>query len=117
LLDPDPPSLISVEAARRSEPTVVAPDARAKKEELLHAQATQKNDLGWVGVVLGSRSEKPGNVAAIVILFCFILIGVGFFMTDVRSGGSGELFFKLLAALLGPVGLALGYLFGSSKRD
>jgi hypothetical protein len=113
-----PAKTVSVEDARRAAPRVVEPDEKAAKEDsslYAHQQATQRASLGAIGWFLGASGEKPGNVAAIVILFCFAIIAWAYGTTNFTT--DGESFFKLLAAMLGPIGLALGYLFGSSKRD
>jgi len=78
-----------------------------------HAQKTLLAEQGWIGHILGSKAEKPGNVAAIVILLCFLLLGVGFH-TMCHDAGNNEDFFKFVSIITGIIGLALGYLFGSS---
>jgi len=64
--------------------------------------------LGWC---IGSGSEKAGNVATLTILGCLIFILFAFLRMNLQT--EFESFYKLLTTLLGPVGLALGYLFGS----
>ncbi len=107
---------VTVEEARRAEPNVPEPDALALKEsDNNHDKAILKAEGGFVGAFFGSRTEKPGNVALIVILLCFTLIFCGFFKIDIAI--NSELFFKLLSVVFGIVTLALGYLFGSSNRQ
>jgi hypothetical protein len=73
-----------------------------------------ESEQGVIGRFLGSRSEKPGNVSSIVVLFCFLLIAIAFFKLDLTI--QDELFLKIVSASFGIIGLALGYLFGSSDR-
>jgi hypothetical protein len=107
-----------VDSLAASVSDVPAPDTLALEEQKNnHSHAVQRTTQGLIGRVLGAGSEKAGNVAAIVILFSFIALGVAFFF-GAKPGESplGESFFKLLAAFTGLVGLALGYLFGSDKK-
>lgn len=107
---------VSAEDARRAEPNVLEPDALAFKEaDHAHAQAMQKAEHGSIGRLLGSRSEKPGNVASIVILLCFVFICLAFYRLDIQN--MSDLFMKIVSASFSVVGLALGYLFGSSARN
>ncbi len=106
---------MTAEQARGVEPTVRAPDELAIQEaKNAHENNMHKNERGWVGAVFGSRSEKPGNVALVVILLCFIFAMLAFVRLDIAK--DSELFFKLLSVVSGLVSLALGYLFGSSDR-
>lgn len=112
--DPVPAEqLVTANEARAVEPVIPEPDKLAlQEEEHSHAEAIHRQERGWVGIICGSRGEKSGNVAFMVIVACFILIGCAMY-----SASMTEPFFKLLSALLGVVGLALGYLFGSHTRQ
>ena len=90
-------------------------NAGLREVENSHNKAILKAEGGFVGAVFGSRTEKPGNVALIVILLCFLLIFWVFIKIDISI--NSELFFKLLSIVFGIVTLALGYLFGSSNRQ
>lgn len=109
---PEPLKLVTPSEARQVEPVVPEPDKLALKElENSHAQATQKFEQGWIGKFCGSRSEKAGNIAFLAIVACLLIITgalFGFGLTDA--------FFKLLAALVSVVTLALGYLFGAHNN-
>ncbi|WP_206742491.1 hypothetical protein [Rhizobium grahamii] len=48
------------------------------------------------------------------IVASFALVMIAFFRFDFAT--QFELFFKILTTMLGPVGLALGYLFGSKEK-
>ena len=71
-------------------------------------QALQR---GWIGIALGTGAEKAGNVATLTIIACFLIILLLFAKTDMST--QFDQFYKMLTTMLGPVGLALGYLFGS----
>jgi hypothetical protein len=83
-----------------------------KEEENSHARATHEHERGWVGALCGTRGEKSGNVAFLVIVSCFILIAVG-----LHSVGMTAAFFKFLGAPLGIISLTLRYLFGAHNRQ
>ncbi len=90
------------------------PDQRASNEKdmFAHTETMQKSKLGWVGAVWGSKSEKPGNIAAIALIILLIFVGsLIFFYHD------WELFSETLAVLMSTVTLILGYLFGSGSRE
>jgi hypothetical protein len=77
-----------------------------------HQQATQKTEQGWIGKVCGSKGEKAGNIAFLVIIACFLLISGALY-----TSGLTDPFFKLMTSLLGVIGLALGYLFGAHNKN
>lgn len=83
-----------------------------KKVENSHARAMHKQERGWVGVVCGTRGEKSGNIAFLVIVACFILI-----IVSLCWSGLTDPFFTLLSPLVGVIGLALGYLFGAHNKQ
>jgi hypothetical protein len=108
------PERVSAEEAREVTPQVPEPDKLAYQEKThLHEQALQKAELGTLGGWLGARSEKSGNIAFIVILFSFLMV----FSSYWHENGATEAFFKVFSAMIGLIGLALGYLFGASARD
>ncbi|MBL8269254.1 hypothetical protein [Steroidobacter sp.] len=140
--------LVTPQQARLVEAKVVPPDSLAQGE-INHL----KTELGYLGRLVGSRQEKPGNVAFLVIILCFVFLFVAFLrdtgsnaapftitpvtapqqtigtapapgatnipspITVTVTGGLTEPFFKLVSVLIGVVGLALGYLFGSSNKS
>lgn len=109
------PELVTPNQARTVEPTIPAPDELAKKElEFWHAQKTQEAEQGWIGKAFGSRSEKPGNIAALVVLLSFAMLFLAFIVA-MNKDPMPDSFFKIAQIFLGVIGLALGYLFGSSK--
>ena len=71
-----------------------------------------KQERGLVDVLCGTRREKFGNVAFLVIVACFILIGAA-----LNSSGLTDRFFKFLSVLLGVVGLTLSYLFRAHNKQ
>jgi hypothetical protein len=110
---PDPPDqLVTPKEARAARPTVPEPDRLGIKEvEDSHALAMHKQERGWVGAVCGTRGEKFGNVAFLVIVACFSLIGMALYLF-----GLTDQFFKLQGLLLGVVVLALRYLNGGNNK-
>lgn len=107
--------VVTAEEARNVTPQAPEPDKRALQEQaqFLHQQATQKAELGTVGSWLGAKAEKAGNIAFIVIIFSFFMV----FNAYWHEGGATENFFKVFSAMIGLIGLALGYLFGSGGKD
>jgi hypothetical protein len=80
-----------------------------------HEQATQRNEQGALGRWLGSKSEKAGNISFIVIIVCFLFIGIAFLRVDIKA--EFDSFMKFCAALFAIITGALGYLFGSSHQS
>ncbi|MDR2214608.1 MAG: hypothetical protein LBE59_02065 [Nevskiaceae bacterium] len=111
-------SVISPNQARAVDPVEPDTDGKLAEKELefWHAQETQKAHHGWLGKIFGSIQEKPGNIAAIAVILSFIMLFVAFGVMYRGAGDLNENFFKLLSALTGVIGLALGYLFGSSGQ-
>ncbi|EPE98633.1 hypothetical protein RGCCGE502_09410 [Rhizobium grahamii CCGE 502] len=79
-----------------------------------HAARTHRMQRGLIGLIVGTGPEKAGNVATVAIVASFALVMIAFFRFDFAT--QFELFFKILTTMLGPVGLALGYLFGSKEK-
>ncbi len=89
-------------------------DKSAKDEAVFfaHKESMQKAELGLVGSVWGSNSEKPGNIAAIVAIVLLVFVGVLLFQYN-----EWEKFSDTLAVMMSTITLILGYLFGSSSKD
>lgn len=99
------------------EVTVVPPkpNKESKNEQALfaHQHNMQKAKLGIVGMLWGSKSEKPGNIAAIVLIVLLFFVGVLLFTRK-----EWDLFSDTLGMMMSTITLILGYLFGSStNRD
>lgn len=104
--------LITEDQARKTEPVVREPDALALKEQQNnHDKAMAGLHRGWIGWLVGSGPEKSGNVATLTIFACFLIILIAFMKFDFNT--QFESFFKIMTSVFGPVGLALGYLFGA----
>jgi len=86
--------------------------ARNEIASFAHEESMHKSKLGWVGAIWGSKSEKPGNVAAIVLIVLLFFIGAIIFNHEAL----GDLFSDTLALMMSTVTLILGYLFGSSSN-
>ena len=109
--------IVTVDAARRAEPVVREPDALALKEaENAHAQSIQKVERGLIGLIMGSKTEKSGNIAFVVIFFCFVVIVIGFLKFDMKIASEFDSFMKLVAAFSSIITGALGYIFGAAQK-
>jgi membrane protease YdiL (CAAX protease family) len=72
-------------------------------------QASKKLEIGWMGIVFGDAAEKPGNVAAAVIVLAFFgLMFILFFLPDSQGSSKKE----ALTLLGGMMTGALGFVFG-----
>jgi hypothetical protein len=98
---------------------VDVPDAGAvndakKEAEFLHQRESFKSELGWLGKPFGGKSEKPGNISALVIVLCFgAMFSVYFFPRELGGGISLK---EAWQSIMSVVTLILGYLFGSNER-
>lgn len=104
---------VSLESAQATTVEPPKPDRMAGDEEKLfsHEENMQSAQLGWIGLIWGAKSEKPGNVSAIIaILLAFYLGMLIFWQPD------NERFEDIFTGLMSIITLILGYLFGSSDR-
>ena len=69
---------------------------------------SKKLEIGWMGIIFGDASEKPGNIAALAIVLAFALLVVLFFVPDTTSGPKAQAMTLLGSVITG----ALGFLFG-----
>jgi len=81
----------------------------AKPTNALIQQANKKLEMGWMGIVFGDASEKPGNIAGAAMLMGFVgIIAVAIWMPDSNSKAS-------LLTLFGTIITgAIGFVFGRS---
>jgi len=70
-------------------------------------QAAKKLEIGWMGLVFGDASEKPGNIAGAAMLLGFLgIISVALWMPEGASKAS-------LLTLFGSIITgAVGFVFG-----
>lgn len=105
-----------ISLAQAEEVPVPSPktDRMAADEEKLfaHQENMQQANLGWIGKIWGSKSEKPGNVSAIIALVLASYLGLLIFWQP-----ENEHFGDVFGGLTSIVTLILGYLFGSSDRS
>ena len=104
---------VSLEDAKKAK--AETPSPKSIEIEKKYAQKTLETEQGTLGKLIGSRNEKAGNVAFIVLLFCFIVIVVLFVRLDIKEHFDKLL--ELLTVFLGIITLILGYLFGSAGKD
>jgi hypothetical protein len=86
-----------------------------KEAEFLHQREYFKRELGWLGIPFGGRSEKPGNISALVIVLCFAAMFAVYFWPG--QLGSGISLKEAWQSIMSVVTLILGYLFGSNERS
>lgn len=98
--------------------------AQREKEALAHDRAQFNRELGWLGKPFGGRREKPGNISALVISMCFLIIviafGVNVYVDVAYAGRNIQMpiaFDKLFASVTSLITLVLGYLFGSNDKN
>lgn len=90
--------------------------ARMEGQTFAHKERQFRNELGWVGGVLGGRREKSGNVAFIAIALSFIVVIA---IVLIAAAGSLEwsMVGELVAAPVSIITMALGYLFGTNDNN
>ncbi|MGQ4273938.1 hypothetical protein [Terrihabitans sp. B22-R8] len=100
------------------------PGASAHKEAsmLAHEAEQFKKELGLLGIPFGGRSEKPGNISALVICVSLALIFIIYAAERIISVKFGDSvssfdFDRIFGALTSIITLVLGYLFGSNERS
>lgn len=109
------PTSKPVSLAQAQQASVEAPktDRLAADEEKFfnHEENMQNAQLGWIGKIWGAKSEKPGNVSAIILIILALYLGILIF-----NFSELETFGDIFAGLTSIITLILGYLFGSSDR-
>jgi hypothetical protein len=76
-------------------------------------QASKKLEIGWVGLIFGDVTEKPGNIAAAAIILAFLLLtAVLLVVPDASTAPKKEALTLLGSIITG----ALGFLFGRGTR-
>jgi hypothetical protein len=93
------------------------PELASKVVESQTRREEKALEMGWVGFLFGSGSEKPGNIAGIVIalsiIALIIIFFIGYFYPNTNNAPTRE----LITLFGGIVTLALGYLFGKSGKE
>ena len=89
------------------------PDQEAKDEarNFEHVENIQRTNLGWIGRILGSQSEKPGNIAAVLLILLMVYLS---FLTFKLDEGLHP---DIVSSTFSVLTLILGYVFGSSRRE
>lgn len=112
--DSQPSKKITLEQAEAVSVEPPKNDGLAQKEKDFfdHQQNMQNAQLGWIGRFWGAKTEKPGNVSALIALILSIYLGVLIFCIP-----NSERFDDVFGGLTSVITLILGYLFGSSDRN
>lgn len=105
---------VTLESAQQATVSPPKPDRMAADEEKMfsHQENMQNAQLGWIGKIWGAKSEKPGNVSAIIAILLAGYLGVLIFYQPDNAR-----FDDIFTGLTSIVTLILGYLFGSSDRS
>ena len=97
---------------------------RSQKEAtmLAHEAEQFKKELGLLGVPFGGRSEKPGNISALVICACLffmpVVYGTERYLAVKYGKDAGTFDFeRVFTSLTSIITLILGYLFGSNEKS
>lgn len=80
-------------------------DPRSKRHATDQRIALKRIELGWIGLVFGGVSEKPGNIAAVLLISYLMISLVASILPFAAPLGA-------VRTLEGLATLALGYLFG-----
>ncbi len=104
---------VSLEVAQQATVKPPKPDRMSADEEkfFAHEENMQNAQLGWIGKIWGAKSEKPGNVSAIIALLLAGYVGALVFLQP-----DNPRFDDVFTGLMSIITLILGYLFGSSDR-
>jgi hypothetical protein len=88
-------------------------DREIDRLNALHAHKSREKqiDMGFIGKLFGSVTEKPGNIAGFAIIaFCLMFAGVLVFGVDTPSLSKKD----ELVLIGGFISLTLGFIFGRS---
>ena len=104
---------VSLEAAQQATVSPPKPDRMAADEEKMfaHEENMQNAQLGRIGKIWGAKSEKPGNVSAIIALVLATYLGLLIFCQPDNAH-----FDDVFSGITSIITLILGYLFGSNDR-
>lgn len=78
-----------------------------QKNDLDH----NKQNLGWFGKVLGGGDNLTNNIAALVLLMCFVGIFITLCMDNMKLDTA-----ETKKLLFGVIMTTIGFIFGSSKK-
>lgn len=92
------------------------PSERKLADRILQAEAehtSRRLERGWMGMVFGTGTEKPGNVAATAILLAFAGIMILIFAPGDPDSYPRDQMFTTFGSIFTA---ALGYLFGQATK-
>jgi hypothetical protein len=90
----------------------ISPPENPQLADIVQGEQSRKSrlvEMGWIGRAFGSPADKPGNIAACVIIVTFLfLAGVLIFAPDSQDVPKREIVTSCFALISG----ALGFVFG-----
>jgi hypothetical protein len=77
------------------------------------SRKSRQVEMGWIGRAFGSHTDKPGNIAAFVIIVSFLFLAAIFiFAPDSQDISKREIAASCFALISG----ALGFVFGRNTN-
>ena len=108
---PDDGTVDLSEIARTKVPEpVIDANTRNERDRFAHVEKMQGAQLGWLGRLWGSSSEKAGNIAGFLLIVLVLYLGIMIFYF-----AESKIFDDVFGTMTSIVTLILGYLFG--KRE
>jgi hypothetical protein len=86
-------------------------DNVAAKQEFDFKSEHNKQNLGWFGRILGGGDNLTNNIAALVLLMCFVGIFITLYMDNMKLDTA-----ETKKLLFGVIMTTIGFIFGSSKK-
>ena len=108
---PDDETIDLSEFSRTKVPEpVIDAKTRNERDRFAHVEKMQGAQLGWLGLLWGSASEKAGNIAGFLLIILVLYLGIMIFCFP-----ESKIFDDVFGTMTSIVTLILGYLFG--KRE
>lgn len=94
---------------------VSLPKNTAVATKMLENQHQQRlKEFGAMGWLFGGGSEKQGNIAAFILICCFIgLVALGVMNQELVRGRASE----IAGGIVGVITLTIGYIFGRKSSE
>ena len=79
--------------------------------KLVVQQQQKREEMGWTGILLGNHKEKPGNIAGLCVVMCFMFLTLLFFFQPHSDAFPVR---EIATALVSLIVGCMGFLFGKS---